>query len=157
MKITMSSIITGLSYKVRIEGTSDWETKSQSGSTSTLMNLQLVKMLLIRIRASGCQTRFPLLLDEAAAVNLNQFNWLIPEVESFGFSLFGAGTYSSSTELMGAFKRIFRLDSMHTSIPYNAERTKVFWGEPEGKFENNAPSIHSLINAEQQTIEFQTI
>lgn len=130
-RLTMDKIITNLSYRTRKKHQNNWQTKQQSNSTTALINLKLVQILLGRLRRNDCTLMFPLVLDEVATVDVNQFDWLLDDIKRSGFNLFAASTHSASSELIFKIGRHFQLGDMRTARPYSAERSMVFWGDAE--------------------------
>ncbi|MCJ8270459.1 MAG: hypothetical protein MJK04_13775 [Psychrosphaera sp.] len=130
-RLTMDKVVTNLSYRTRKKMQSTWQTKQQSNSTTALINLKLVQILLSKLRANGCSLMFPLVLDEVATVDVNQFDWLLDDIKRSGFNLFAASTHSASPELIYKIGRHHELGEMRTAKPYSSERTMVYWGGPE--------------------------
>ncbi|OXX73428.1 hypothetical protein B9J87_05885 [Vibrio sp. V19_P1S1T109] len=126
--LTMEQIVSGIAYRVKKQGQSGWESKSQSTSTIMLINLKLVEILLGRLRNKACTTHFPLIIDEGASVDSSQFDWLLPNLKQAGFRVLSASTNSASSEIIFKFGQHFRLDSMRTATPYHPARTIAFTG-----------------------------
>lgn len=129
--LTMEQIVAGISYRVKKQRQTRWETKSQSTSTIMLINLKLVEILLGRLRNKACTTHFPLIIDEGASVDSSQFDWLLPNMKQAGFRVLSASTNSASSEIIFKFGQHFRLDSMHTANPYHFSRTIAYTGMPD--------------------------
>ncbi len=129
--LTMDKIVTGLTYRIQKKGSKGWQNKKQSDSTTSLINLELVRLLLNRIKKSGCHITFPLVHDELANISLDQFDWLLPRLTKQGFNLFSAGTHSTSSELVYKIKNFHEIGSMRTAYPYHENRTIVYWGGAE--------------------------
>lgn len=129
--LTMDQIVSGIAYRVKKQGQTGWESKSQSTSTIMLINIKLVEILLGRLRNSACTTQFPLIIDEGASVDSSQFDWLLPNMKQAGFRVLSASTNSASSEIIFKFGQHFRLDAMRTATPYSAARTIVFTGMPD--------------------------
>lgn len=129
--LTMEQIVSGIAYKVKKQGQTGWESKSQSTSTIMLINIKLVEILLGRLKNSACTTQFPLIIDEGASVDSSQFDWLLPEMKQAGFRVLSASTNSASSEIIFKFGQHFRLDAMRTATPYSSERTIAFTGMPD--------------------------
>ncbi|WED22831.1 hypothetical protein L3Q72_05410 [Vibrio sp. JC009] len=129
--LTMEQIVAGIAYRVKKQGQTGWESKSQSTSTIMLINLKLVEILLSRLRNKACTTHFPLIIDEGASVDSSQFDWLLPNLKQAGFRVLSASTNSASSEIIFKFGQHFRLDAMRTATPYHAARTIAFTGMPE--------------------------
>jgi hypothetical protein len=130
-RLTMDKVINNLSYRTRKKQHTTWQTKQQSNSTTALINLKLVQIVLRKLRASGCSLMFPLVLDEVATVDVNQFDWLLDDIKQSGFNLFAASTHSASPELIYKIGRHHQLGEMRTSKPYSTERSMVYWGGAE--------------------------
>ncbi|CAA6814597.1 MAG: Unknown protein [uncultured Thiotrichaceae bacterium] len=130
-RLTMDKIVTSLQYRIKKQGNDNWQTKQQSNSTTALINLQLAQLLLNRIRKAGCSVTFPLVHDELADINIDQFDWLLPHLTEHGFRLFSAATYSASPELIHKIGHFHEIGSMRTAYPYHADRTIVYWGDAE--------------------------
>lgn len=130
-RLTMDKVINNLSYRTRKRFQAHWQTKQQSNSTTALINLKLVQILLGKLRSSGCSLMFPLVLDEVATVDVNQFDWLLDDIKRSGFNLFAASTHSASTELIYKIGRHHELGEMRTAKPYSSERSLVYWGGAE--------------------------
>lgn len=131
-RLTMDKVINNLSYRTRKRDQAHWQTKQQSNSTTALINLKLVQILLSKLRSSGCSLMFPLVLDEVATVDVNQFDWLLDDIKQSGFNLFAASTHSASPELIYKIGRHHELGEMRTAKPYSTERALVYWGGAEG-------------------------
>lgn len=129
--LTMEQIVSGIAYRVKKQGQSGWESKSQSTSTIMLINLKLVEILLGRLRNSACTTHFPLIIDEGASIDSSQFDWLLPNMKQAGFRVLSASTNSASSEIIFKFGQHFRLDAMRTATPYHSARTIAFTGMPD--------------------------
>ncbi|NAX45687.1 hypothetical protein CAG70_01545 [Photobacterium halotolerans] len=129
--LTMEQIVAGIAYRVKKQGQSGWESKSQSTSTIMLINLKLVEILLGRLRNKACTTHFPLIIDEGASVDSSQFDWLLPNLKQAGFRVLSASTNSASSEIIFKFGQHFHLDKMRTDTPYHPARTIAFTGMPE--------------------------
>lgn len=129
--LTMEQIVSGIAYRVKKQGQTGWESKSQSTSTLMLINIKLVEILLGRLRNSACTTQFPLIIDEGASVDSSQFDWLLPNMKKAGFRVLSASTNSASSEIIFKFGQHFRLDAMRTATPYSSARTIAFTGMPD--------------------------
>ncbi|EKO3904983.1 hypothetical protein GWZ48_002421, partial [Vibrio fluvialis] len=129
--LTMEQIVAGIAYRVKKQGQTGWESKSQSTSTIMLINLKLVEILLGRLRNKACTTHFPLIIDEGASVDSSQFDWLLPNLKQAGFRVLSASTNSASSEIIFKFGQHFRLDAMRTATPYHPARTIAFTGLPD--------------------------
>lgn len=151
-RLTMDKIVTGLHYRIKKQGNDSWQTKRQSNSTTALINLQLAQLLLNRIRKSGCSVTFPLVHDELADINIDQFDWLLPHLTENGFRLFSAATYSASPELIHKIGHFHEIGSMRTAHPYHADRTIVYWGDAEQFTNEDAAKNVSLSFAEQSNL-----
>jgi len=148
-KLTMDKIITNLEYQTKKEKDDAMQDKAQSMSTTVLINLELVKILLKRIIPTGIRLEIPLIFDEAADINIDQFDWILPNLSQVGFSLFAAATHSVSTELIHKIGRYFSVDEMTTSQPYDNKRTLVFWDGGEGFEPLNSDNLMDLVLADQ--------
>jgi hypothetical protein len=133
-KLVMSDIINEVSYKVKKEGHEGWQTKQQSTSTTALINLKLVRMLLAKLRADSCMVQLPVIMDEAANINVDQYEWLLDDIRESGFFLFTAGTHSSGAELVHMIGHHYDVDALKTAKPYTKERSRVVWGGPQAFF-----------------------
>jgi len=133
-KLVMSDIINEVSYKVKKEGHDGWQTKQQSTSTTSLINLKLVRMLLAKLRADSCMVQLPVIMDEAANINVDQYEWLLDDIRESGFFLFTAGTHSSGAELVHMIGHHYDVDALKTAKPYTKERSRVVWGGPQAFF-----------------------
>lgn len=127
-KLVMSDIINEVSYRVKKDGHDGWQTKQQSTSTTALINLKLVRMLLAKLRADSCMVQLPVIMDEAANINVDQYEWLLDDIRESGFFLFTAGTHSSGAELVHMIGHHYDVDALKTAKPYTKERTRVVWG-----------------------------
>ncbi|MGJ8594213.1 MAG: hypothetical protein ACSHXF_16810 [Aquaticitalea sp.] len=134
-KLVMSDVIKMVSYRVKKEGHESWQTKQQSTSTTALINLKLVRILLAKLRADSCLVKLPVIMDEAANINVNQYEWLLRDIEDSGFFLFTAGTHSSGAELVHMIGHHYDVDALKTAKPYTAERTRVVWGGPQAFYD----------------------
>jgi hypothetical protein len=133
-KLVMSDIIKEVSYRVKKEGHDGWQTKQQSTSTTALINLKLVRMLLAKLRADSCMVQLPVIMDEAANINVDQYEWLLDDIRESGFFLFTAGTHSSGAELVHMIGHHYDVDALKTAKPYTKERSRVVWGGPQAFF-----------------------
>jgi hypothetical protein len=134
-KLVMSDVIKMVSYRVKKEGHESWQTKQQSTSTTALINLKLVRILLAKLRADSCMVKLPVIMDEAANINVNQYDWLLEDIKESGFFLFTAGTHSSGAELVHTIGHHYDVDALKTAKPYTAERTRVVWGGPQAFYD----------------------
>jgi hypothetical protein len=148
-KLTMDKIITNLEYKTKKEKDDAMQDKAQSMSTTVLINLELVKILLKRVIPTGIRLEMPLIFDEAADINIDQFDWILPNLSQAGFSLFAAATHSVSTELIHKIGAYFSVDEMTTSQPYDSKRTLVFWNGGEGFEPLGSDQLTDLVLADQ--------
>lgn len=153
-KLTMDKIITNLSYQTRKVGEDRLQTKQQSNSTTALINFEMVQVLLNKVLHSSANVAMPLVLDEAATIDLAQFDWLLPHLSQRGFSLFAASTYSASAELIHKIGEYHEIGMMKTSQPYHKSRTIVYWGGGEGFFALNDPIIMDVSVVEREQISF---
>jgi hypothetical protein len=134
-KLVMSDVIKKVSYRVKKEGHDSWQTKQQSTSTTALINLKLVRMLLAKLRADSCMVTLPVIMDEAANINVDQYEWLLRDIKNSGFFLFTAGTHSSGAELVHMIGHYYDVDALKTAKPYSAERTRVVWDGPQAFYD----------------------
>lgn len=148
-RLTMDKILTALSYKTQKRHESFMQAKEQSTSTTELINFQLVQVLLDRMTVNGMRVQMPLVYDEIANVNLDQFDWLLPHLEDNGFSLFSASTYSASSELIHKVGRFIEIGSTRTGRPYHQGRDIVCWNSEEGFEHAEASYLTGLELAEQ--------
>lgn len=153
-KLTMDKIVTNLSYRTRKVGEDRLQTKQQSNSTTALINFEMVQVLLKKVLHSNASVAMPLVLDEAATIDLAQFDWLLPHLSERGFSLFAASTYSASAELIHKIGVYHEIGMMKTSQPYHKGRTIVYWGGGEGFYASNDPSIMDISVVERAQISF---
>lgn len=136
-RLTMEKVIKSISYKTRKASQSSFDSKSQSNSTTSLINLSLVQSLLKSLLDKGYGYSLPAVLDEVASVDISQMKPLLNRIKNDGFRLFGAATHSASGAVVLEIGRHFKLDEMTTSKPYNSERIAVYWGGPEGLIEGD--------------------
>ncbi|MBL1321205.1 MAG: hypothetical protein COA63_009125 [Methylophaga sp.] len=148
-KLTMDKIITNLEYKTKKQQDDTMQDKSQSMSTTVLINVELVKILLKRVIPTGIRLEMPLIFDEAADINIDQFDWILPNLTQAGFSLFAAATHSVSTELIHKIGVYFSIDEMTTSQPYDNKRTLVYWNGGEGFEPLDSDNLMDLVLADQ--------
>jgi hypothetical protein len=153
-KLTMDRIITNLSYQTRKVGEDRLQTKQQSNSTTALINFEMVQVLLNKVLHSSAKVAMPLVLDEAATIDLAQFDWLLPHLSQRGFSLFAASTYSASAELIHKIGGYHEIGMMKTSQPYHKSRSIVYWGGGEGFFALNDPVMMDVSVVEREQISF---
>ena len=153
VRLTMDQIIVGLHYRIKKTGSNNWQDKKQSNSTTALINLELVQLLLSRIKKSDCDVTFPLIHDELAEINIDQFDWLLNHLSTQGFNLFSAATYSTSPELIHKIKNYHEIGSMKTARSYSAERTVVYWNGAEKFINNDSLDLKSISLAEQSKLE----
>ena len=145
-KLVMSDIINEVSYRVKKEGHDGWQTKQQSTSTTALINLKLVRMLLAKLRADSCMVQLPVIMDEAANINVDQYEWLLDDIRESGFFLFTAGTHSSGAELVHMIGHHYDVDALKTAKPYTKERSRVVWGGPQAFLTENAFGLYEADN-----------
>jgi len=155
-RLTMDKIVTGLNYRIKKKGSDAWQTKKQSNSTTALINLELAQLLLRRIKKSGCTVTFPLIHDELADINIDQFDWLLPHLNKQGFRLFSAATYSASSELIHKIGNYHEIGSMKTARSYSADRTIVYLGGAEKFLTTEEARKMNIIFAEHPEIIFPT-
>lgn len=148
-RLTMEKVIKSISYKTRKASHSSFDEKSQSNSTTSLINLSLVQSLLMNLLEKGYEYSLPAVLDEAASVDISQIESLLRRIKEDGFRLFGAATHSASGAVVLEIGRHFKLDEMKTSRPYDSERDAVYWGGPEGLVEGE---LDAWIQPEQKTL-----
>lgn len=145
-KLVMSDIIKEVSYRVKKDGHDGWQTKQQSTSTTALINLKLVRMLLSKLRADSCMVQLPVIMDEAANINVDQYEWLLDDIRKSGFFLFTAGTHSSGAELVHMIGHHYDVDALKTAKPYTKERSRVVWGGPQAFFNDNDFGLYKTDN-----------
>ncbi len=153
-KLTMDKIVTNLSYRTKKTGEERLQTKQQSNSTTALINFEMVQVLLNKVLHSSANVAMPLVLDEAATIDLAQFDWLLPHLSERGFSLFAASTFSASAELIHKIGVYHEIGMMKTSQPYHKGRTIVYWGGGEGFYAIDDPSIMDISVVEREQISF---
>ena len=148
--LTMERVITGVSYRTRKANAKNLDTKGQSTSTTALVNLELVYRLLRRVLYPGIGTSFPMVLDELASIDLSQIPSLLQRLSHQGFNLFAAATHSASPELTYQVGRHLEIGRMRTEKPFDAERTLVFWGGPEGF--TRSSEVNQWISSTQEAL-----
>ncbi|KAF7772322.1 hypothetical protein PCIT_a2374 [Pseudoalteromonas citrea] len=136
-KLVMSDVIKKVSYRVKKDGHDSWQTKQQSTSTTALINLKLVRILLAKLRADSCMVKLPVIMDEAANINVNQYEWLLRDIKDSGFYLFTAGTHSSGAELVHMIGNHYDVDALKSAKPYTAERARVVWDGPQSFYDED--------------------
>ena len=146
-KLVMSDVIKKVSYRVKKDGHDSWQTKQQSTSTTALINHKLVRILLAKLRADSCMVKLPVIMDEAANINVNQYEWLLRDIKDSGFYLFTAGTHSSGAELVHMIGNHYDVDALKTAKPYTAERTRVVWDGPQSFYDEE--SFESFVENDQ--------
>lgn len=146
-KLVMSDVIKKVSYRVKKDGHDSWQTKQQSTSTAALINLKLVRILLAKLRADSCMVKLPVIMDEAANINVNQYEWLLRDIKDSGFYLFTAGTHSSGAELVHMIGNHYDVDALKTAKPYTAERARVVWDGPQSFYDED--SFESFVEDDQ--------
>ena len=151
-RLTMDKIIKGLDYRIKKQGKDTWQTKKQSNSTTSLINLQLAQILLNRIKKEGSSVVFPLVHDELADISIDQFDWLLPHLTDNDFRLFSAATYSVSTELIRKVGNLHEIGSMRTSRSYSEGRTIVYWKGSEKFTDVASAKASKTIFAEQNEL-----
>lgn len=149
-KLVMSDVIKKVSYKVKKDGHDSWQTKQQSTSTTALINLKLVRILLAKLRADSCIVKLPVIMDEAANINVDQYEWLLRDIMDSGFYLFTAGTHSSGAELVHMIGNHYDVDALKTAKPYTAERTRVVWDGPQSFYDEE--SFESFVENDQMKL-----
>ena len=137
-KLVMSDVIKKVSYRVKKDGHDSWQTKQQSTSTTALINLKLVRILLAKLRADSCMVKLPVIMDEAANINVNQYEWLLRDIKDSGFYLFTAGTHSSGAELVHMIGNHYDVDALKSAKPYTAERARVVWDGPQSFYDEES-------------------
>lgn len=151
-RLTMDKIVKGLHYRIKKQGKEAWQTKKQSNSTTSLINLQLAQILLNRIKKKGASVVFPLVHDELADISIDQFDWLLPHLTKNDFRLFSAATYSVSTELIRKVGQLHEIGSMRTSRAYSEGRTIVYWKGAEQFTDAASAKASSAVFAEQSEL-----
>ena len=154
-KLMMSDVINEVSYKVKKDGHDIWQTKQQSTSTTALINLKLVRMLLAKLRADSCMVQLPVIMDEAANINVDQYEWLLDDIRESGFFLFTAGTHSSGAELVHMIGNHYDVDALKTGMPYTKERNRVVWGGPQAFLNESEFSQYFSEQSGEQSSEQQ--
>ena len=118
-----------------------------------MINLQLAQILLNRIKKEGSSVVFPLVHDELADINIDQFDWLLPHLTKNDFRLFSAATYSVSPELIRKVGNLHEIGSMRTSRAYSEGRTIVYWKGSEKFTDTTSAKASNVIFAEQSELE----
>ena len=111
-----------------------------------------MQLLLNRLKTPDFHITFPLIHDELANINLDQFDWLLPHLTKQGFNLFSAGTHSTSPELIYKIKNFHEIGSMRTAYPYDKNRTVVYWGGTESFMNATDAAQSNVIFAEQSML-----
>ena len=91
--------------------------------------------------------KLPVIMDEAANINVNQYGWLLKDIKESGFFLFTAGTHSSGAELVHMIGNHYDVDALKTAKPYSAERTRVVWDGPQAFY--NQAEFDAFVGDEQ--------
>lgn len=151
-KLTMDKVITGLHYKIKKQGNKNWQDKLQSNSTTALINMELAQILLNRIKKAGCDVIFPLVHDEVAEINIDQFDWLLSHLTQKGFRLFSAATFSTSPDLIHKIGNYHEIGNMKTARSYNPDRRSVYWGGAETFQSEKGLDKTSLAHSEQSQL-----
>ncbi len=150
--LTMDKVVTGLHYRIQKKNSNNWQSKSQSNSTTSLINLELALLLLKRIKMAGSSITFPLVYDELASINIDQFDWLLSHLKEQGFRLFAAATHNLSAEVIHKVKNYHEIGSMRTDRSYSAERTIVYWGGAEKFLDKNDVKTLNIAFSEQSNL-----
>lgn len=148
-RLTMEKVIKRISYKTRKISHKHFDDKSQSNSTTALINLSLVQGLLKGLLDQGYNYTLPAVLDEVASVDVSQISSLLERIRNDGFRLFSAATNSASNSLVFKIGRHFNLDDMRTARPYHESRNLVYWGGPEG---NTEGPVEAFVYPEQKAL-----
>ena len=134
--ITMNKVIESFEPKMQLKHKKSKENKTQSNSTNALIKIKLVQVLLKKLINKSYSTNYPVAFDEIANVDLGQFTWWLNDLKENGFSLLGAGTHSTGSEVISTIGRHHVIDAMKTEYPYNQERTMVYWKKPENIYKS---------------------
>lgn len=149
--LTMEKVVESLQLKMKLNHKVSSSDVAQSTSTTALINTKLVQLLLKRLIALNCATALPIVFDEAAKVDIGQFDWWLSDLKAHGFNLLSAGTHSTGSEVVEVIGNHHIMDAMQTELPYHSERFQVYWAGAE-KFSQKPSNTTIDVNAQETMI-----
>jgi hypothetical protein len=122
--IVLKNTIAYVGYETK-EGDAPWTDKSQSNSTTMLINVMLGNIFIHNLLQSSTHMSFPLPLDEVASISHDAIEKNINNINLKGHTIVGITTHGSS----GAFTQLFTnhliMDAKKTALPYTKQRRGV--------------------------------
>ena len=123
--IVLKNTIVAVGYETKEFSDAPWTDKSQSNSTTMLINVMLGNIFIHNLLASSTHMSFPLPLDEVASISHEAVEKNILSINQKGHTIVGITTHGSS----GAFTQLFTnhliMDAKKTAHPYTKNRRAV--------------------------------
>jgi len=99
--IKLQSIISTINYCYRLQGEKKFETKGQSGGTTSAITALLLSTLLKRISPSYAEVTIPIVVDEIGTLDMHNIDATIKQISSKGFTVFCATPHFSPPVIKG--------------------------------------------------------
>jgi hypothetical protein len=99
--IKLESIISTVNYCYRLQGETKFETKGQSGGTTSAITALLLSTLLKRISPSYAEVTIPIVVDEIGTLDMHNIDATIKQISSKGFTVFCATPHFSPPVIKG--------------------------------------------------------
>jgi hypothetical protein len=99
--IKLESIISTVNYCYKLQGEKDFETKGQSGGTTSAITALLLSTLLKRISPSYAEVTIPIVVDEIGTLDMHNIDATIKQISSKGFTVFCATPHFSPPVIKG--------------------------------------------------------
>ncbi|MBA6256445.1 MULTISPECIES: hypothetical protein [unclassified Colwellia] len=99
--IKLQSIISTVNYCYRLQGETKFETKGQSGGTTSAITALLLSTLLKRISPSYAEVTIPIVVDEIGTLDMHNIDATIKQISSKGFTVFCATPHFSPPVIKG--------------------------------------------------------
>lgn len=99
--IKLQSIISTVNYCYRLQGEKTFETKGQSGGTTSAITALLLSTLLKRISPSYAEVTIPIVVDEIGTLDMHNIDATIKQISSNGFTVFCATPHFSPPVIKG--------------------------------------------------------
>jgi hypothetical protein len=104
--LKLDMIIKGVDYHYKIKGETEYETKGQSGGTSSAITALVLSVLLKRISPSYTNVKIPIVMDEIGTLDSENTKETIEQIASKGFSVFCATPEMSAIIIKGVENHI---------------------------------------------------
>ncbi len=89
-QLRLKDMIASIEYHYRINGSTDWQTKSQSGGTTSTITAFVLSVLLKRITPLSVSLSIPIVVDEISTIDSDNTDATLKQISSHGFSIFCA-------------------------------------------------------------------